>query len=97
MTHPDDTRTDDWVSLPEPPMPPGFDQPHEEELPPQEDPANVDDRGRAHFGVVYPDAGQPDQCGGCGAPWPCEPAYAMGLAVREEPGGDDPDQTVDPV
>jgi len=97
IDHPSDTPDDGWVSLPEPPMPPGFDEVPIATEPPEGDPENLDPAGVAHFAVVYPDAGQPDQCGGCGAPWPCEPAYELGLAVREEEVGDDPDQTVDQV
>lgn len=47
----------------------------EADEPADERPTNVDDLGRAHFGVLYPDG--EERCGGCNNRWPCDDAVHL--------------------
>lgn len=61
-------------------VPGGYLNPHPE--PDHEDqgpPINVDDDGVAHFGMILP-GDEPDVCGGCRRPWPCEKAVMLHVA-----------------
>lgn len=77
-----------WVSLPEPEMPPAYDEiapPKSETVLPEEEPGNVDDTGVAHFGVIPPGMGAAEFCGGCGEAWPCAGAETLGMLLVEGP------------